>query len=148
MSSVSREPTIQPELREKLSRARNAQREMDALRERDGFWRAEAERCTASYGPGAPGGGNVVDRRAELVARIVDAQREIETRIEEIAAAEREAMELINLLDDERARTLLTLYYVDGLKWREVAERMHYHPTYVERMHRRALEALAFLIAK
>lgn len=138
-----REPTIQPELREKLNRARNAQREMDALRERVEFWRAEAQRCTASYGLGAPGGGGAADRRAELVARIVDAQRELEARIGEIAAAEREAMELIDRLDDERMRTLLTLRYVDNLTWRQIADRMHYNLTHVQRLHLRALEALA-----
>lgn len=137
-----RQPMVQPELRAKLNRARNAQRELDALRERVEYWRAEAERCTASYGPDTPGGG-ASDRRAELVARIVDAQREIDARIGEIAAAEREALALIERLDDERARTLLLLRYVDNLTWRQVAERMHYCREHVEKMHRQALESLA-----
>lgn len=140
---MSQPPKIQPELRARLGRVCARQRELDALRERVEFWRAEAERCTAGYGPGAPGGGGAADRRAELVARIVDAQREIEARLSEIAESERETLALIGRLKDERLRALLLLRYVDCLSWAEIGDRMHYCREYIQRLHRQALEELA-----
>ena len=76
------------------------------------------------------------------MARIVDAQREIEARIGEIAQAEREAMELIYRLEDERMRAILLYRYVDKLSWPEIADRMHYCREYIVRLHRQALNQL------
>ncbi len=53
---------------------------------------------------------------------------------------ERERLEeRIATLPDEQARTLLTLRYVHGLPWEEVAEEMFYSLRWVMKLHRRAL---------
>ncbi len=54
------------------------------------------------------------------------------TRLEEKIAA----------IPDEKAQTLLTLRYLHGLSWEEVAEQMFYSLRWVMKLHRRALQRL------
>lgn len=89
-----------------------------------------------------PGHGGAPDRRAELVAKIIDARREYEAEIESKLDEEKDALALIHMLPEGRHRTALELYYVDCLRWEDVAEQMHYAPTYMRRLHMAALDML------
>ena len=46
----------------------------------------------------------------------------------------------IEALEDERQRNVMRLYYLNGLTWEQVAERMHYSREWVCRLHRKAIK--------
>lgn len=137
-----RSPVYHTELRRRLNRLREIKVECRMLRNRIARWEDEATRITSSYGNNPASRGGAPDRRAELVAKIVDARREYEAEIAEKLDEEKETLALIHMLPEGRHRTALELYYVDCLRWEDVAEEMHYAPTYMRRLHIAALDML------
>lgn len=53
-----------------------------------------------------------------------------------------ELIDRISEIEDERVRTVMSLRYVQGLEWEEVAERMYFSLRWVMRLHKRGLEEL------
>lgn len=85
------------------------------------------------------GGTGAYDRMAEDVARIVDAERTLETEIEEIGRKLAAVLDAINSVPDEMQKTILTLRYIEGLDWVQIQERISYERTQTLVLHGKAL---------
>lgn len=99
-----------------------------------------ATKCTYTLNPiKVQGGSGAYDRMAEDIATKLDC---VNLLTEARADAERALQDILAAIDsiaDEEQKTLLTLRYVEGLKWEDVCYRMHYEKTKVHELHGLAL---------
>lgn len=77
------------------------------------------------------------------VARLVDAEAQIDGEIELLAAVEREITRTINAVQDERLQLVLYRRYILGEKWEQIAVNLNLDYRWVLRLHGRALAAVA-----
>ena len=87
---------------EYLRRALMLDMQIDAGFERIQQLRALAERRTAVYGRERTGGGGAADARMDVVAKIVDAERELDAQIDRMIALRAEIQGVIARVSDER----------------------------------------------
>lgn len=73
---------------------------------------------------------------ASVICKKVDLEREIA----EIEQKRDSMISEIDLLENDEYKTLLTLRYVEEMKWNAVMARMDYSETHIHRLHRSALE--------
>lgn len=78
----------------------------------------------------------LIDRREELLHSYRAKIREMDTELKAIEAA-------IEALEDSRERTILRLYYLEGLTWERVCVRVGYSWQQTHRIHAKALRRLA-----
>lgn len=129
-----------------LRRALVLDMEIDADFERIQQLRALAERRTAAYGRERISGRGAVDSRMDVVARIVDAERKLDEKIDRMIAMREEIQDVIERVQDGRMRVLLKLRYLNGRTWEEVAEEMCYTTRNIYNLHAAALKMVAALI--
>jgi DNA-directed RNA polymerase specialized sigma subunit len=60
----------------------------------------------------------------------------IQAQIDKQATYHKERIEAVEAIPDERDRTLIRLYYVEGHTWEEVAEIMGYTPQWIHSLHK------------
>ena len=60
----------------------------------------------------------------------------------DLQARRKRMAEMIALLPDDNHRKLLTLRYMSGMRWRQIAGTMHYTTRHLQRLHQEALKAL------
>lgn len=102
-------------------------------------WRALAEKRTANYTPHPGGSSPIPDRRMDIVAKIVDAERELNVEIDRLVDLKREIEQVIARVPDNRMRLLLEMRYINGAMWKEIAELMGYDRSNIWRLHCAAL---------
>lgn len=85
-----------------------------------------------------PGGGPRQDM-ADMVAAMVDMDRETAERVAAYSRLERDILARICQIEDGRYRRLLVLRYMEGLSWEDVAEAMSYSRVQTFRLHGQAL---------
>lgn len=100
---------------------------------------------------GVPGGGGDVHKDGPL-ASLAQARIDLKTAYLKAEQKEREVEDFINLLPDVRHRAVLTLYYVNLLKWPRVVEEMekcglYYSERHIFRLHGDALQQARILWA-
>lgn len=88
--------------------------------------------------PGAGGGQNKIEY---CVCRICELEREINEEIDLLIECRKVAMMILNRMDDNRYKDLLTLRYFSGYTWEMVKQKMHYENTHLWRIHGYALVA-------
>lgn len=98
-----------------------------------------AERVSPSYAP-APGGGSG-DRIADAVERLAAARERLSAAVVRCEAQQMVAMALIESIPDVKLRLVLQYRYCDGMRWEEIAQRLHYDPRHVRRLHDEGIEA-------
>lgn len=89
-----------------------------------------------------PGSHGSEDRVCGSVERLICINEEINRRIGEYIDRREEIHAAIDSLEDGTLRTLMGLYYLNGLTWGEVAERMGYEIRTITRLHGVALEQI------
>ena len=122
--------------------------QIDAGFERIQQLRALAERRTTVYGREKVSGSGAMDHRMDVVARIVDAERELDEWIDRLIVLRSQIQATISRLQDGRMRTLLELRYLNGHSWEVIAERMGYSTRNIYNLHNAALKAVAPLVAE
>ena len=125
-------------LQQYRSAVRRAEASLDHLAE----LRAIAERITPTWGV-TDGGSQTGDKLGAAVARLVDAEAQIDGEIELLAAVEREITRTINAVQDERLQLVLYRRYILGEKWEQIAVNLNLDYRWVLRLHGRALAAVA-----
>lgn len=85
-------------------------------------------------------GGSPDDRQANDIARICTLEELIADAEKQAAAALRDILDAIDAVPDEKQKTVLTMRYVEGLPWPEIADRLHYEKTQVFLFHGLALK--------
>ena len=138
--------TVNPTIKY-LSRALLMDLQIDEKFERIQQMRALAERRTAAYGHAAGGGGGAPDRRADVVARIVDAERELDAEINRMLDAKAEIALAIERVPDARMRLLLEMRYLNGYKWEYIAQKLEMSAQWTYTLHGRALEHVKKILA-
>jgi len=76
------------------------------------------------------------------VAALVDAQEQTAAELSRLEAFRSEVRRLIDTVPDAKEWTILTERYINGLKWEEIAVKMHLDYRWVLRLHGRALQTV------
>ena len=120
----------------------------DIKRERDRLDAMIANMESILYGPrspqlsGMPRGGSGPSAPTEDAAvQHADLLNRYEQKVAELTRALAEIETAIECLDP-RERTLIRLYYIEGLTWEEVCVSMHYEWAQIHRIHALALRKL------
>lgn len=89
-----------------------------------------------------PRGGKRLDL-ADKIAKLVDLQAEYNRQWDAAIDRRIKIEAAIDTLDDPTERMLLIYKYIDGLKWEDVCDKMHYSWRQIHRLHARALQKMA-----
>ena len=120
-----------------LRQVRQIDRRIDEATERVERMRAMLEAGRMSSVTGMPRGGRA--DWTETADRLIELERRLNAKTRELVRWKLAAMDAIDAVNDSRLREVLELYYIDGLTWEQVAERMNYDKSWVLRLHGRAL---------
>lgn len=82
------------------------------------------------------GGGKTLDVTAEVVEKLWNLERMLNGKLELMIEQRVEMEEWLEMYEPEERR-MLRLYYVDGLTWEEVAERVGYSSRHLSRIIKR-----------
>ena len=66
----------------------------------------------------------------------------INTRIQRAESVKNEIECSIAALEDARLRAIMTLRYIDGMKWEDIEQELHLDYRWLLRLHRRALQEI------
>ena len=123
--------------KEFLRQARTVDRRIDEATERVERLRAKLEAGRMSSVTGMPRGG--AQDWTDTADRLIELERGVNARIRDMCVMKRQAMEAIDRVEDARLREVLELYYLNGMTWNQVAERMCLDLRWVFQLHGRAL---------
>ncbi len=82
------------------------------------------------------------DRMAAIVDKIVDLEREVDQEIDKLQEIRRRVQAAIDAVPNGSQRSVLTLRYIHGLKFEEIAVKLTYHYRWVFELHGRGLRAV------
>lgn len=129
--------------------------ERDAIEACIADFRSRATRVSQSWQPDRVQSSPTPDGRYDVVAEGVDYRDEMmpdySELLQRIPLKAREIMDTISLVPDAQQRTVLyakyiTLRYPDN-RWSNIAEYVHFSPSYTRELHRRGLEAVEDILA-
>ena len=123
--------------KEYLRRARDVDRRVDEAQERVDRLRAKLEAGRLSRVTGMPRGGGA--DWTETADRLIELERVVNARTREWVRWKLDAIDAIRSVGEPRLAEVLELYYIDGLTWEQVAQRMGLDQRWVYRLHGRAL---------
>lgn len=103
-----------------------------------------ATAISPSSGFGSPG--DISDKVGKAVAKLVDAEEEINADIDRLVELKNDIEEVISKVNDETCRRLLILRYVDCKTFEKIAVEMHYSYMQVCRIHGKALNSVKNVI--
>lgn len=83
---------------------------------------------------------SVTNSREELLADLVDMQIELNHMARDAFLLAQEVLMTITKTEDPAMIRLLIYRYVDGMKWKDISERMHFERSWTFRIHAKALE--------
>ena len=98
--------------------------------------------------PSSEGGGHsgVSDKVGSIVAKIADLDAEISAEINKLVDVQRDIMQTIGKVDDERLRIILTERYINCWTFEQIADDIHYSYMQTFRLHGQALVAVQNVI--
>ena len=123
--------------KEFLRRAREVDRRVDEATERVERLRARLESGRMSSLAGMPRGGGA-DWTA-TADKLLELERVVNQRTRELVRWKLAAIDAIRAVEEPRLAEVLELYYIDGLTWEQVAQRMGYEVRQIYRLHGVAL---------
>lgn len=123
--------------KEFLRRARSVDRRVDEAQERVERLRARLESGRMSSVTGMPrGGGSDWTQTAD---KLIELEQVVNQRTRELVRWKLAAIDAIRAVEEPRLAEVLELYYIDGLNWEQVAQRMDLSDRHVKRLHGIAL---------
>lgn len=127
--------------KEYLMQYRRAEQEIDRLLEEKARWETLAEKVTPtpSKAPGRPGSN---DRVGMAVAKIIDLEREIDTKVDRLVDFRREIERAVSKMHGPKEREVLLRRYIHGQAWEEIAKEMGTTERHIYRVHETALFSL------
>ena len=108
------------------------------LREID-HWRAKLTRIMPVYTTEPKGGGSIRGKTENIIAKIVDLEKEIDADIDRLVAIRDGIKTIIEAVEDDRERLLLQYRYLDGKTFEKIAVEMNYSWRQIHRLHSKAL---------
>lgn len=82
------------------------------------------------------------NRTEDGLVRLADYRAEADRKFEELVTARKNAERLIASVSDPVGREVLTLRYIFGKRWVDIARRLNYSVSHIYRIHDRALEKM------
>jgi DNA-directed RNA polymerase specialized sigma subunit len=86
---------------------------------------------------GMPRGGS--SDWTQTADRLIELEQAVNARTRELVRLKLAAIDAIRSVEEPRLAELLELYYIDGLTWEQVAERMKITERWAQSLHGRAL---------
>jgi RNA polymerase sigma factor (sigma-70 family) len=77
-------------------------------------------------------------------SRFESLRQKIESDMESLAGQKEQLYALLEQVEDPQYQAILSLRHFCGLTWEEVAEKTNYSARHVQRLYKKALEALPF----
>jgi DNA-directed RNA polymerase specialized sigma subunit len=105
-------------------------------------WRTMLEKVTAQYTSQPKGGGSIYGKTEEILAKIVDLEKEIDADVDRLISIRDNIKAIIEAVEDDRERLLLQYRYLDGKTFEKIAVEMNYSWRQIHRLHSRALTNL------
>lgn len=136
--------SLTEEQREKikyLSTYKNLLRELDCKIEERNSWNDRMLNISPSYS-NQPRVSGVKDKISDGVAAIQDIVNNLSSDIINIKNRKEEIEQIINGVENATLRNLLTMRYINGKRWEEVAVEMNYYGGHVYRLHESALDCI------
>ena len=123
--------------KEFLRRARQVDRLVDEAQERVERLRAKLESGRMSAVTGMPRGGS--GDWTQTADRLIELEQAVNARTREMVRWKLAAIDAIRAVEEPRLSEVLELYYIDGMTWEQVSQRMGLDQRWVYRLHGRAL---------
>ena len=130
-------------MKEYLNQLRTIDRRINAKQQQMEYYWSMACRATSTISAvnyGGTGGRSKVD---DYGSRAIDINAEIEKEIDKLACLRKEAMAVIEQIEDSRYREVLEYRYCNNWRWDKIATYMHYDRSHVINLHGRALLVFA-----
>ena len=127
-----------------LKRYINLDREIDRKLEEIARLRSKLTRVTEVFTAEPKGGGSIYGKTEEILAKIVDLEKEIDADVDRLIEVRDSIKSIIEAIEDDRERLLLQYRYLDGRTFEEIAVQMHYSWRQIHRLHSQALTNLTF----
>ena len=124
--------TLFASLRDKARNAEFARMQLEELK-------TAAAKCTPVMHLAPSGGGGESRTLENNVIRIEEAERRLQSIVDDYEATKAHIQNLICVLDDAVQQTVLQQRYINGLTWPELEKEMHYSDTYLRRLNKTAL---------
>lgn len=124
-----------------LLRYRDEDADIDSLIEERAVWMDRATKITTGVG-GVAGGGDERGAMESAALRIAEIGSELDERIRRQNEVRREIRSAIARVKDPTLRSLLRLRYINGLRFEQIADLLHYSVRWTIRLHGRALDAV------
>jgi RinA family phage transcriptional activator len=125
-----------------LKRYINLDREIERKLEEVARLRSKLARVTEVFTEEPKGGGSIYGKTGEILAKIVDLEKEIDADVDRLIEVRDSIKSIIEAVEDDRERLLLQYRYLDGRTFEEIAVQMHYSWRQIHRLHSRALTNL------
>lgn len=129
--------------REKLDYLRSYRQQehhIDALLAETERWRSRAKAMTAHYGAAGTKGGSAGFPGA--VEKVLELEAQMDREIDAIQKIRGNVVRAIDGLKDARQANVLRLKYIVGKREQEIADKMHYHIRYIQKLHRQGVKNL------
>ena len=105
-------------------------------------WRSKLEKVTAVYSSEPKGGGSIYGKTADIMAKIVDLEADINQDIDQLVNIRDGIKTVIEAVKDDRERVLLQYRYLDGRTFEWIACEMNYNYRWIKRLHSRAVNKI------
>ena len=123
--------------KEFLRRARSVDRRVDEAQERVDRLRARLESGRMSSVTGMPRVG--AKDWTETADQLIELEQRVNAQARELVRWKLAAIDAIRQVEEPRLAEVLELYYIDGMTWEQVAQRMGLDLRWVFRLHGKAL---------
>lgn len=84
---------------------------------------------------------SAADRMSEIISDMLEMEEEYTRQARRYNKAVIQRIRMIDKMDNPQQAEILTLRYLDGQSWQEIADTMHYSTRHITRLHGRALVA-------
>ena len=128
--------------KEYLNQAYWLDRRIDSKLEQLSALQAMATKTTAIMSDDVVCYSRNVHSMEDVIAKIIDAQAEINQDIDRLVDLKRKIMQVVKAVDDPELQTLLELRYLCFKDWQEIAITMHCTESNVFKVHSKALQAV------
>lgn len=128
--------------KEFLNQYLDADRALDCKLEQLARLRAKAAKVTTIIGGERVQGGIDGSRLEAIAEKIMDLEREIGERIDDLRQKQSDVESAIVRLDSDRERDVLTLKYIFGYSWDQIIQSSNYSRRQVFRLHGIALKKI------
>ena len=125
-----------------LKRYINLDREIERKLEEVARLRSKLTRVTEVFTAEPRGGGSIYGKTEEILAKIVDLEKEIDADVDRLVAVRDSIKSIIEAVEDDRERLLLQYRYLDGRTFEWIAAKMNYSWRQIHRLHSQALTNL------